>query len=79
MADMAIFLLYSWGLYYIQTIVIINFDLIEVFYTSEKMYNIVHTCTGPALYTVVPKKSCHLMFDLKLWQLLSDFQNSFTN
>ena len=34
---MTIFLLFSWALYYISTI-IIDDDLIKVFYTLEKMY-----------------------------------------
>jgi len=40
-ANVAIFLLFRWALYYIRTVIIIDDDLMEVFYTLEKMY---YTC-----------------------------------
>ena len=48
-ASIAIFLLFSWALYCSWTIIIIDDDLIEVFYTLE-IKCIYYTCTGSTLY-----------------------------
>ena len=40
LANITIFLLFSWALYCIRTIIIIDDDLTDVFYTLEKMYTL---------------------------------------
>jgi len=52
-ANMTIFLLFSWALYYIRTIIITDDDLIEVFYTLEKMYILYMHGTYIVHFTVV--------------------------
>jgi len=50
---MTIFLLFSWALYYIRTIIITDDDLIEVFYTLEKMYILYMHGTYIVRFTVI--------------------------